>query len=458
LFGCFIPLRLQDEVGQELQKLDVKVNIVTIVVDLSADSLMLKGELETWHKIDKIDPQGIFTAKLIYEKMLPYDPKDETLSIVDGNLSTQEKAADAKKQQNGTQKDAVQQFHLRLRMWMNKKANLHFIYMVYAGKTMKEGLPKNLTECTVYKAFKNLLLNYRILNHQKICHMDLHAENITYDVSTADELSFKFIDFGYNIQYKHERVNGKGPIETVADVTEDFLCVCKIMTDTLRDWHPVEYVMFHFCICMMLGPFCVANSTWTPAQHIDKTNAMLEFVATTSCDELTDFGAMTSAYHTEFRNSKTEFCSLWKRIFKTYACIEPILMERWRRICHIVGKLVIINNTKDGKIVEIKAAYRSLFHSNNNFTDETFFATYLQQFRTRYYCCATEDMNVINGEFDVFSLGVLILQYYQNKDIVIKNVILGTLFSNTYAKSARQRLTETAEAIQRLEVTYFDLT
>ena len=76
----------------------------------------------------------------------------------------------------------------------------------------------------------------------------------------------------------------------------------------------------------------------------------------------------------------------------------------------------------------------------------------------RYYSCTYEDMSVINGEFDVFSLGVLILKHYDNKNEEIKHIILSKLFCNQYSKPARKRLTETAEAIQRLEVLFFDLT
>jgi len=288
--------------------------------------------------------------------------------------------------------------------------------------------------------------------------MDLHNDNIMYDVSSAGVLSFKLIDFGFNKQYREEKINKKIRLILVPDVTAHFLDVCEIMTDILRDWHPVEYVMFHLCISMMLGPFCVPNTTWTLKMHIDKTNAMLKFVATTSCDDLTDFADMNMAYHAKFPNSKKEFCKVWGEIFKTYACIESILIPRWRRICCIVGMLVIKKNTKDGQITKISNPDFALFSSNNYFTEQDFFAEYLKDFRIQYYSCKNEDMSVINGEFDVFSLGVFILNYYEDKNTEIKHIIMSKLFCTKYHKSARMRLTETAEAIQRLEVLSFDLT
>ena len=464
LFGCFVPIRLQKSVQAQLQKLDANVDVITIVVDVSTDPGVIRGEIETLYEIDRIDPSGIFTSKLIYEQLLPYDENDRTLSIVDKNLTEQEHADASRRPEKKRKDEAIQKtagqirFHAKLKEWMTSKANLHFIYMVYSGSTIQAGLPKHLKTCTVYKAFKNLLLNYRILNKQKICHMDIHSNNITWQVNATGDLSIKLIDFGFNKQYGQEVVNGKPRTSnSVIDVTAQFMSMCNI-TVTLRGWHPVEYVMFHLCICMMLGPFLVPKSSWTLKHHIDKTNAMLKFVATTSDADLIDYMHMSNAHNALFPNSKTELCKVWKDIFQTYACIDAILIDRWRRICHIVGKLVITKNTKDGQIVLLQNKYDSLFSSNHMFANEPFFAEYFKEFRMRYYSCTYEDMSVINGEFDVFSLGVLILKHYDNKNEEIKHIILSKLFCNQYSKPARKRLTETAEAIQRLEVLFFDLT
>jgi len=315
---------------------------------------------------------------------------------------------------------------------------------------MVKGLPKNLDICVTYKAFKNLLLNYRLLNLSKIWHMDLHSNNVTYIESAQDGLSLKLIDFGYSKTYEQDHK------DVEQDVSLHFMRVCDVMTVALRDWHPVEYVMFQFCFCMMIGPFLVPKHKWTVEMHINKTNAMLEFDETTSDDKLMEFGSMQALYNVQFVNARQQLCSLWKNIFKIYARIDEILPQRWRRVCFIVGKRVYAKQATD-----MQNRALTLAVPLNNFHEITklsFYDTYFKSFRKVYYACEDENMSVINGEFDVFSLGMLILNHYRDKNIEIKNIILTKLFSNKYDKLPCQRLTETAEAIQRLEVLFFNLT
>jgi len=453
LLGCFIPLRLQTRMEKELQKVGADAEVITMVVDLTDDDSITRGEIETLHKIDLIDPKGIFTAKLIHEEILPFDPSDNTLQIVDDNL-TKEETENAKKRKKRLvdlqkQKNELK-FHTNLRTWKDKKANLHFIYMLYAGKTMLGGLPKNLDISVTYKAFKDLLLNYRLLNLSKIWHMDLHSNNVTYIKIAKNALSLKLIDFGYGKTYEQDHKDKE------QDVSSHFMRVCDVMTETLRDWHPVEYVMFQFCFCMMIGPFLVPNHNWNVEMHIKKTNAMLEFDKTTSDDELMQFGDMQALYNVQFVNARRDLCRLWKDIFSSYAAINEILLDRWQRVCYITGNLVQAKGATD--MQNRKFTLGRPLDNFHKISQLPFYNRYFKSFRSQYYACEDENMSVINGEFDVFSLGMLILNHYQNKNTEIKNIILTKLFSKKYEKLPCQRLTETAEAIQRLEVLFFDLT
>jgi len=449
LSGCFIPTRLQANMQKALQKIQTSTQVITMVVNLKENKNVIRGEIETLHIIDTIDPNGIFTAKLIYEEILLYDKNDQTLKIVDSNLTAEENMQSTKKQKSsGRQKYNDRLFHQNLQTWMLNKVDLHFIYMVYTGKTMRDGLPKHLDKCVVYKAFKNLLLNYRLLNLSKIWHMDLHYDNVTYIHSAGDGLSLKLIDFGFSRSYQERKGAHADMLE---DVSLNFMHVCDIMTQELRDWHPVEYVMFQFCFCMMIGPFLVRYNKWTPKMHIDKTNAMLKFNKTTPDDTLMQFWDHEPLYNAQYGNARRELCNLWKNIFKYYARIDEILIQRWRRVCCTVGKLV---HAKQAENIVLSKPLNS-FHS---FTQLQFYDTYFKDFRNQYYSCADGDMSVINGEFDVFSMGLLILNHYKDENVEIKNIILTKLFSNQYEKLPCQRLTETAEAIQRLEVLFFDLT
>jgi len=157
-----------------------------------------------------------------------------------------------------------------------------------------------------------------------------------------------------------------------------------------------------------------------------------------------------------FVNARTQLCTLWKDIFKTYARINEILLDRWQRVCYITGKLVHAKRATDMQNKTFTLA--GPLDNFHKITNLQFYDTYFKSFRKHYYACEDENMSVINGEFDVFSLGKLILNHYRDKNTEIKNIILTKNFSKKYEKLPCQRLTETAEAIQRLEVLFFDLT
>ena len=443
LLGCFIPLRLQQEIAPFLAKLHPDKQIVSIVVDLTEDGEeSMLGEIETLLAIDKIDPGGVFTSKLIFERKLPFDENDMSLEMVNNNLTMQE-------QVNPTTKKE-QQFHNHVRRWIRTQSNLYCIYMVYAGNHMGYNLPPHTGRTTVYTAYKNLLLNYQTLSKKGICHLDMHRENVTWEIDSKGHLDFKIIDFGYNRVYTDEN-------RSQMDVTKHFLKVCNVVKDdSLRVFHPVEYPMFHLCVSLLLHPIFVPEKTWDRRKHQAKVKLMLKFTQQTTEKQLVACKWTAAHYKRALPNSAEELFGLWCNIWKTYANIEDILLSKWQRVCKIVDKEIDkVYFESSGGCINITRYPRGLAETSYNFTYTSYYMDLFEVFRGRFYECDARHLHVIHAEFDIFSMGMMMLEQFTDTDTAWKHVIKTYLLTNTYNKTTRRKISETTLAIQQLTALQF---
>jgi len=112
----------------------------------------------------------------------------------------------------------------KMESWQKQAINLHYVYMEYAGENVATLPPESTPSASFYRACQNLLRNYNTLYNHQICHLDLHAANLTWNCDTSGNLTFKIIDFGFNRLYdQHEKLCDKCPDCAAVDVTKLFM-------------------------------------------------------------------------------------------------------------------------------------------------------------------------------------------------------------------------------------------
>jgi len=456
IFGALIPEPLQDRVGKLLSTLPLDTDIVTIIVDMTKHEHMdvIKGEIETLNMIDEIDPEGIFTSKLIFEQKYMYDKNDHTMEIIDAKISKQERS-----ERRIHPADCVcsrlckeMKFHDDVKQWMKRKSDLHFVYMTYCGVDLYHKFPANIQDTKVLTAYTDLLLHYRVLLQNNICHMDLHAGNVVWNIRNDGKLCFKFIDFGFNIQYD------ESPPYKQEDVTQLFMQICDVSSGGLRTWHPVEYPMFHLCASMILHPIYVPEMNWDLRNHKRKCRSMMNFSADTTQGILMQFAPKTTEYRAALPNSNYELFNLWENILDEYSFLgEEILMLKWRKIVLIVDRhMSSVHFDKEGVCVTVNRSMPSVIKSSHEFTSEPVYLALFDVFRTQFYNCPQLDLNVVNAEFDVFSLGVRLLTQFQGNNTSMVDIILKYLMCHDDSVTAYDKLTNTTNYMRKLTALVFD--
>ena len=437
VLGCFIPLPLQEHIAPLLAQLDGDTQIVSIMVDLKEDGEdSMLGEIETLLAIDKIDPKGVFTSKLIFQQKLPFDANDSSMQIVSSNLQQQGKS-------NPLNPNELKLLH-RLRWWVQKQCNLYCMYMVYAGFDMEHELPASINKTSVYNAYRELLLNYSKLSVQGICHLDMHRNNVTWGFNSKKQLAFKLIDFGYNKVYTE---TGEPPM----DVTKHFMRVCDVVNEGLRVFHPVEYPMFHLCASLLLHPIFVPDRLWDKKKHDAKVELMRMFTKQTTKAQLVACKWGPVIYNAALPNSADELFGLWRGIWDTYAIIDDLLLSKWKRVCNIVeAEIAKVYFEPRGNRIPIAHYPTGLAETSHNFTDTSDYMDLFVVFRGKFYECDALDLRVINAEFDLFSMGMMMLDEFSDTDTAWRFVIKYRLLSSTYNKTTRRKILETNVAIQQL--------
>jgi len=457
VFGAFIPEPLQDRVGKLLSTLPLDTaDIVTIIVDMTKFQHMdvIKGEIETLNMIDKIDPEGIFTSKLIFEQKPMCDKNDHTMQMIDAKISKQERSERRVHPAFCVCSRLCKEmkFHDDVKEWTKRKSDLHLVYMTYCGVDLHHNFPENIQDTKVLTAYTDLLLHYRVLLQNNICHMDLHAGNVVWNIRKDGKLCFKFIDFGFNIQHD------ESPPYKQEDVTRLFMQICDVLSGEIRSFHPVEYPMFLLCASMVLHPIYVSTMNWALCNHDRKCKSMMKFSANTTQGIFMQFTPKTQAYHIALPNSNDELFNLWENILDTYSFLgEEILMLKWRKIVRIVDKHMSSVHFDDiGACITVNRSMPSVIKSSHEFTSEPVYLALFDVFRTQFYNCQELDLNVVNAEFDVFSLGVRLLTQFQGNNTSMVNIILKYLMCHDDSVTAYDKLTNTTNYMRKLTALVFD--
>jgi len=70
-------------------------------------------------------------------------------------------------------------------------------------------------------------------------------------------------------------------------------------------------------------------------------------------------------------------------------------------------------------------------------------------FRGKFYECDARDLRVIHAESDLFSIGMMMLEEFEDANTAWKHVIKTYILSNSYNKTTRRKIIETTLAIQQ---------
>jgi len=76
-------------------------------------------------------------------------------------------------------------------------------------------------------------------------------------------------------------------------------------------------------------------------------------------------------------------------------------------------------------------------------------------FRANFYECDILDLQEIHAEFDLFSIGIMMLEEFGVTDTAWNYIIKTYLLSNTYNKTTRRKIIENTLAIQQLTALQF---
>ena len=486
IFGISAPCLLQRALAAALDKMPEDMQVVTIIVNSDRHAEAMRGEVWTLLQIDRVDPCGDFTAKLIFQHIVS---GRRTRSHNSGHVAdTRRILRKLRLEDNGASGAAgadpcklllhppehecdcarCQYTRLRkqMRMWTSTAPDLHYIYMQYAGRdihTLKVG---TTVPCTAFVAgCQRLLTNYVKLYENKICHLDLHEGNLTwaYDASAHNaRLDLKFIDFGFNRMFDSTEPRGNScPDCGAIDVTKYFMQICNLFTEPLRSWHPVEYPMFHLCTSLLLAPLLLAavpNATWTRAHHNARVKRLAALTLSASAREVARFGHIDAACTAFFATcpldhndpdsppcARHDFAhdlgELWHDIQHTYANVRRHLLPVWTRVCAIVGaEIALVHFEADGTAKPLPNLDARLCHGGDAFTHSDAYSHLFDVFRTEFYYCQELDLRTVQREFDTFSLATMMLEKLPTQETALREDVHRHLLHSDSYESNKTRL------------------
>jgi len=240
VFDICAPAVLQPFLKQALANMPPDIKIITLIVNSTLRAEDMRGEIESMKAVDAADPERTFTSKLIYQQIvLAHSLEGSACSHVGVGRILKKLADEDDTLLPGMAQKCIcvngrrdvtcprcKYLALRKKMesWQKQAINLHYVYMEYAGENVATLPPESTPSASFYRACQNLLRNYNTLYNHQICHLDLHAANLTWNCDTSGNLTFKIIDFGFNRLYdKHEKLCDKCPDCAAVDVTKLFM-------------------------------------------------------------------------------------------------------------------------------------------------------------------------------------------------------------------------------------------
>jgi len=456
IFGISAPCVLQRALAAALDKMPEDMQVVTIIVNSGLHAEGMRGEVWTLLQIDRVDPAGDFTAKLIFQHIVSgrrtRSRKSGHVADIrrilrqlrsEGNDASGAAGADPCKlllvpaeHECDCRRCQYTRLQRQMRLWTSTGPDLQYIYMQYAGEdlhTLKVG--PTVPSTAFVAGCQRLLANYIKLYENKICHLDLHGGNLTwaYDASAHNaRLDLKMIDFGFNRMFDSTEPPGNScPDCGAIDVTKFFMQICNLFTEPLRSWHPVEYPMFHLCTSLLLAPLLLAtvpNATWTRAHHNARVKRLAAWTLSASAREVARFGHIDAACTAFFATCPLDhndpdsppcarhdfahnLAHLWQDIQHTYANVRRHLLPVWTRVCAIVGaEIALVHFEADGTAKPLPNLDARLCHGGDAFTHSDAYSHLFDVFRTEFYYCQELDLRTVQREFDTFSLATMMLE------------------------------------------------
>ena len=474
--GIVGPIQIQSTLRQILAQNRKVEKVVTIIVDAS-DEDTLRGELLTLQEIDKLDPNGIFTAKMLYHQIVrPVRGQQDALQrVITQCREENTKTACTYK----IDEDSPHMLLLhQLEEWHHEKRTLHYIYMEFAGKDVESFKHSVVSPANLYLVCSQLLTNYAKLSEHRICHLDLHDSNVTWHTDSSDgSLKFKLIDFGYNKVFDRSEKSSKCCENCRAvDVTSQFMRICELSVDGLRAWHPVAYPMFHICASLLLAPMLLPASAqgckrWNRQMHLDKLQQMRTFHFETTQHEMLDFGHTNDAFaqfwgvcpmEHEHATGSQQACSrakygsdlhvIWGKLPITYAAVARHLLPTWYRVCDIVGAEIAQCqfNRDDGELLSNTRLCNPevLCLGGDALVECDTYVHVFDVFRTRFYHCQELDLATVQREFDTFSLAIMLLNMIPRCDTHMREIVHTHLLQSHDFQTDTTKLYTAAHALR----------
>jgi len=470
VFGICAPAELQLFLKQALAKMPPDIKIITLIVNSTLHAEDMRGEIESMKAVDAADPEGTFTSKLIYQQIVLARSLEgsarnhvgvrrvlKNLAEEDGMLlpgMAQKCICVNGKRDVNCPRCKYLALRKRMQSWQEKQVDLHYVYMEYSGETLATLPPEPTPSASFYRACQDLLRNYNTLYKHQVCHLDLHAANLTWNRDTAGNLAFKMIDFGFNRLYdEREKLCDKCPDCAAVDVTKLFMRICRVTKGSLRQWHPVEYPMFHAVVTLLLSPLLVPDTAWNLTNHIAKVNQITLLDLTTVIEQSVSTCPVRNAvYGTPCARAdlQHEVYGLLKKIPKIYDNIRQHLPLIWGRVCTIVGaEIGRVHFAPDGRGQGIRLPISALCEGGEAFTHTSEYNDIFDVFRTQFYFCQELDLRTVERQFDTFSLAAMILSKMSPKDVHLRAIVHSQLLCCTSFEKNRTKLSDAAAAIER---------
>jgi len=483
IYGICAPAVLQPFLKHALANMPPNIKIITLIANSTLQAETMRGEIESMKAVDAADPKGVFTSKLIYQQIVFARNTEERecshvgvrrilkkLSTEDDTLppSIAQKCICVNGKRNTTcPRCKYLALRKNLESWQKRATDLHYIYMEYTGETLATLPSESTPSPSFYRACQNLLRNYNTLYDHQICHLDLHAANLTWNRDTSGNLAFKFIDFGFNRVYdQREKLCDKCPDCAAVDVTKLFMRICRVTKNPLRPWHPVEYPMFHACVTLLLSPLLVPDTVWNLKNHVAKVKQItLLDLATVPERDMVDLGSVDDAttaflarcplrhavYGTPCARAalQHEAYNLLKKIPQTYCNIRQHLPLIWGRVCAIVGaEISRVHFAPDGRGQGIHLPDPVLCEGGEALTHTSEYSKIFDVFRTQFYFCQELDLRTVEREFDTFSLAAMILYKISPQDVHLRAIVHSQLMCCTSFEKNRTKLSDAVADIE----------
>jgi len=501
IFGIACPPEMQQALTYALRNTSPTTKLVTIIVNLTRYPTGLTTELETMKKLNVIDPDGEFTAKLFFEQVL--EPTRRWFRGTYSNPSVDKIVHKLQKDDHSQslrqhyalhgcvhERRKYEQLRERMLSWSKEPIRLQYIFMEFAGDSLATLVVDSLSKPILYDGIRRLLCNYSKLYEHGISHLDMHDSNLTWSMSPSDgadeavaagavtvgtsELHIKFIDFGFYRMLKLDQDDDPylqhvqpDKNHLIMDVTKWFTRSCDVSV-MLRWWHPIEYPMFHLCASLLLAPLLLPGGRWTRQHHANHVLHLAALVVTNNLvqSQVMDYGSFTDELLDFFRicplmgsdpdhNECKRFTffgslfSIFGGMQHCYILILPLFQRTWKRVCSIVG--VEVSRTMfwpNGRPCNCGASPHNVCQSGSElFSLFPGYRYMLDHFRTQYYYCTHLDLSTVEREFDTFSLAMNILKKTSDRDLRLRQIVMKRLLSSKSFESNRTKLADTVTAL-----------